>query len=47
MIPVVVNMAPKKMGEEESVGMTIMVDGENGVQLIFLPETVEPGSVIR
>ncbi|SRR5258706_9330111 len=46
-VPVVVNMAPKKMGEEESVGMTIMVDQETGPVLIFLPETVVLGSMIR
>ena len=47
MIPVVINLAPKKMGEEESQGMAIMVDGSEGAVLIFLPESVKPGSVIR
>lgn len=46
-IPVIVNMTPKKMGDEESVGMAMMVDGENGPVMIFLPEGVELGSVIR
>jgi methionine--tRNA ligase beta chain len=46
-IPVVVNLAPKKMGDEESQGMAIMMDGEEGAKLIFLPEQVKPGTVIR
>lgn len=46
-IPVIVNMAPKKMGEEESVGMTIMADSEDGAVMIFLPDSVAPGTVIR
>jgi len=47
LIPVIVNMAPKKMGEEESVGMTIMMDTEEKPILIFLGEGVEPGTIIR
>ena len=47
MIPVVVNMAPKKMGEEVSQGMAMMVDSNNGPMMIYLPESVEPGAVIR
>ena len=54
-IPVVVNLAPKKMGDpsagsgqgEESQGMAIMADEEGGPTLIFLPEALEPGTVIR
>ena len=46
-IPVIVNMAPKKMGAEESQGMALMVDGNEGPVMIFLPESVIPGSVIR
>lgn len=46
-VPVVVNLAPKKMGEEESQGMVVMCDGEEGPKLIFLPEEVIPGTVIR
>jgi len=46
-VPVIVNMAPKKMGEEESQGMTIMVDGSSGPIMIFLPESVVLGSVVR
>ena len=47
MMPVIVNLAPKKMGEEESQGMTIMVDGEEGAKLIFLPDDVIPGTIVR
>lgn len=47
MIPVIVNMAPKKMGEEESQGMAMMVDGDEGPVMIFLPDPVKPGTVIR
>ena len=46
-VPVVVNLAPKKMGEEESAGMVIMVDGPGGPALIFLPEEAVPGAVVR
>lgn len=46
-IPVVVNLAPKKMGNEESQGMCIMADTEEKPVLLFLPEDLEPGSVIR
>ena len=57
MVPVVVNLAPKKMGpafvmdsgeaREESQGMVIMTDGEEGVVMIFLPEKIKPGTVVR
>ena len=46
-MPVVVNLAPKKLGEEESQGMTIMSDGDEGPLLIFLSDEVVPGTVIR
>lgn len=56
-IPVVVNLAPKKMGpafvtdsgeaREESQGMAMMADGEEGAVMIFLPENVKPGTVVR
>jgi len=45
--PVIVNMEPKKMGEEESQGMTIMVDGNDGPKLIFIDDKIELGTVIR
>jgi len=47
MVPVVVNLAPKKMGEEESTGMVIMTDGEEGAVMIFLPKKIMPGTVVR
>lgn len=56
-VPVVVNLAPKKMGpafvtdsgevREESQGMVIMMDGPEGAVLIYLPENTVPGTVIR
>ena len=46
-IPVIVNMEPKKMGEEVSQGMVIMADAEEGPKLLFLDEAIVPGTVIR
>jgi len=46
-LPVIVNMEPKKMGDEESQGMVIMSDGEGGPKLMFLGDDVVPGTVIR
>ena len=46
-MPVIVNLEPKKMGDEFSQGMTIMADSEDGPKLIFLSEDVVPGTVIR
>lgn len=46
-IPVVINLDPKKMGEEVSQGMAIMTDTDNGAVMIFLSEDLKPGSVIR
>lgn len=46
-VPVIVNMDTKKMGSEESQGMAIMADGEEGPKLIFLDESIVPGTVIR
>ena len=43
----VINMAPKKMGEEESQGMLIMADTDEKPVLIFLPDELEPGTMIR
>lgn len=43
----VVNMEPKKMGEEESQGMLMMADTEDRPYLIFLPTSIKPGTVIR
>ncbi len=44
---VLVNMEPKKMGEEESQGMLLMVDGEERPELIFLDERLASGLVVR
>ena len=46
-LPVIVNMEPKKMGDEESQGMVVMADGEEGPKLLFLDESIVPGTVIR
>lgn len=43
----VVNMAYKKMGPEESQGMMIMADSENGAVLIPVPDEVEVGATVR
>ncbi len=43
----IVNMEPKKMGEEESQGMLIMADSEERPELIFLPAGIKPGTMIR
>lgn len=46
-IPVIINLAPKKMGDEESQGMTIMADTKDKAILLFLDEEIAPGTVIR
>ena len=46
-LPVIVNMEPKKMGDEVSQGMVIMADGEEGPKLLFLSDDIVPGTVIR
>ncbi|KKT81439.1 MAG: T-RNA-binding domain protein [Microgenomates group bacterium GW2011_GWC1_44_9] len=54
-IPVVINLEPKKMGDpsaglgqgEESQGMCIMADTGERPCLLFLPESLKPGTVIR
>ncbi len=43
----VVNLAPKKMGPEESQGMMIMADTEEKPILIAVSEEIEVGSVVR
>ncbi|MBU1200568.1 methionine--tRNA ligase [Patescibacteria group bacterium] len=43
-----VNMEPKKMGEEESEGMMIMADlDDDGVELIPVGKKVGVGTVVR
>ena|SRR3989344_6868305 len=46
-IPVVVNMAPKKMGDEMSQGMVLMVDTPDKPVMIYLPDDLAVGLVIR
>ena len=46
-MPFIVNMEFKKMGEEESQGMLVMVDTPEKPILIFLDELVPVGSVVR
>jgi len=51
-VPVIVNMVPKKMGDEISQGMVIMVDpstssGQMAPVMIYLPDELVVGSVIR
>jgi methionine--tRNA ligase beta chain len=46
-LPIIVNMEPKKMGDEVSQGMVIMGDAEDGPKLIFLGDDIVPGTVIR
>jgi methionine--tRNA ligase beta chain len=46
-MPVIINMEPKKMGDEISQGMTIMIDDKDGPKLIFLDESVVLGTMIR
>lgn len=46
-MPFIVNMDYKKMGEEESQGMLVMVDNEVKPILIFLDEEVTVGDKIR
>lgn len=41
-----INLEPKKMGEEESQGMMLMADGEKPVPLVLI-ESVADGSVVR
>jgi methionine--tRNA ligase beta chain len=43
----IVNLAPKKMGEEESQGMMLMADSEEKPTLIFVDDHVELGTAIR
>lgn len=44
---IIVNLAPKKMGQEESQGMMIMCDGKDKPVLIEVSPEVEPGTVVR
>ena len=44
--PFLINLAPKKMNDEESQGMMIMADAETPV-VFSIPESVPAGSVVR
>lgn len=44
--PFLLNLAPKKMGEEESQGMMLMADGEKPI-VFHLNETVQTGAIVR
>lgn len=46
-VPVILNMAPKKMGQEYSEGMVLMVDTKERPVMIFLSAEVQPGSMVR
>lgn len=43
----VINLEPKKMGEEESWGMMLMADGEDQPTLLPLPTALANGTSIR
>ena len=47
MLPVIVNIEPKKMGDDYSQGMVLMVDSEERPTLIYLLDSVKPGDVLR
>ncbi|MEP7167319.1 MAG: methionine--tRNA ligase [Candidatus Woesebacteria bacterium] len=44
--PFLVNLAPKKMGPEESQGMMLMSDGEKPT-LFHLDDSVQTGAIVR
>ncbi len=46
-LPFLVNLEPKKMGDEESQGMMIMADGEEKPVVFGLGDEVQPGTVVR
>lgn len=46
-MPFIINMEYKKMGDEESQGMLVMVDTKEKPILIFLDESVTVGDKIR
>ncbi len=45
--PFLINLPPKKMGEEESQGMIIMADGEEKPIVFALQGSVPAGTIIR
>lgn len=46
-VPVILNMAHKKMGKEFSEGMVLMVDSTEKPIMIYLPDSVELGAMVR
>lgn len=47
MVPCVANLAPKKMGEGVSEGMVLMADSTDRPTILYLPDSILPGTVIR
>lgn len=45
--PFLINLEPKKMGEEESQGMMLMADGEERPILFQLQSGVPTGTIVR
>jgi methionyl-tRNA synthetase len=45
--PFIINLEPKKMGDEESQGMMMMADGEEKPILFQVTESVQPGTIVR
>lgn len=45
--PAIINMTPKKMGDEVSQGMMIMADTEEKPILLEVSQEIEVGSVVR
>ena len=45
--PFLINLSPKKMGEEESQGMMLMADSEERPVVFDLAQPVAVGSIVR
>lgn len=45
--PFLINLEPKKMGEEESQGMMIMADGQEKPVIFSLSNLVSSGTIVR
>lgn len=45
--PFLINLEPKKMGDEESQGMMLMADGEEKPVFFSLAQDVPSGTVVR
>lgn len=46
-VVVVANLAPRKIRKQESNGMVLTAEKDGSFEVIFLPESVAPGSVLR